>query len=104
MKWRKRLERAIKAGSQLTESEKELMEEDADQWPHCYIGENQKILKSLGFWFDGNAPVDNGLEELGLDFFYHVEAGEYKKALKIADKIDRIIEKAKAKKKKGSRT
>ena len=89
MKWKQRLENAIKTG---VISQK--MEDDSCLWDTCYIGENRALMKRCGFDFLGNlSPKNNKLHALGVEFCIAVVCHNPKGALVIAEKIDELIEK-----------
>lgn len=97
MRWRKRLEKAI--NSKISKKTIQRMKKDSGGWESCYIGENNLRFKKAGISVDLYCgPKDRKLEDLGYAFMSAIFNEEFEDAQKIANRIDKIIEKGMAKK------
>jgi hypothetical protein len=96
-KWRNRLERAVVDPEYAQQNAGKWTHESAN-WTQCAIGERREMIKKLGYKFNrkfgifsDNVPKSEEMYHLGMQFYIHVKNGDYRNALGIIYKIDRIL-------------
>lgn len=80
---------------------------DALSWNSCAVGERQERFKAKGFKFRSPVestanpivPINDTVLRLGSEFAWRISDCDWKEALKILDKLDKILLNAKKRKK-----